>query len=203
MRKLLLVLPAIIIVSLAVLRVVPLRNGEPEVRVTQDIRNNPMSREVRAELVEAFGPDALDIVVGVDGKVAVLSGSVHERATQKLAEHVASAVDGILVVHNFLELDSQPGLVATDLAARDKKLKKKVSSELAGSISVDACDGVVLLRGQLPDSDHHDEAVRVTENLPDVRKVIDLLHVTWSSSMPGLSTVAMTSDLMLPAGMEK
>lgn len=204
MRRLLLVLPAIVLLTLAAPQVVSRWNHEVDPGPTRDIRNNPASREVRATLIDAFGPDALDIVVGVEDNVAVLSGEVRERPTQRLAGHVAESVDGILVVHNFLSLTGGSGdPVDHALASRDLTLKKRLSSELAPDISVDACDGVVLLRGTLPDNVRHDAAVRIAEELADVTKVIDLLHVTWTSSMPAVVQVAYTTDLSIPALPEK
>jgi len=201
MKRLLLLVPLLIVLTLAVVRVVGILRNDEEPAVVRDIWNTPISREVKALLVESFGPDALNIVVGVDRNVAVLSGDVGERATQRLADRVAESVDGILVVHNFIDLSPETP-AGEELAKADKVLRRRLSKELTPEIDVATCDGTVLLRGIMPDSDHHDTAVRIAENLSGVTRVIDRIHVTWTSSMP-IASLTFGADSMLPVGIEK
>jgi hypothetical protein len=103
MRKMLLVLPSIVIVTVGLIQFVPVSREEPVHVASRDLHDNPMSRAIRSRLVDALGRDASGIVVGVEDNVAVLSGDVRDGAALRRAEEVASSVEGILVVHNFLE----------------------------------------------------------------------------------------------------
>jgi BON domain-containing protein len=67
----------------------------------------------------------------------------------------------------------------------DATLKDKVESELfrdehevKGSISVNAQEGVVQLRGELPSQDLIDALVHRTQQIHGVREVESLLHLT-------------------------
>ena len=67
----------------------------------------------------------------------------------------------------------------------DATLKDKVESELfrdehevKGSISVNAQEGVVQLRGELPSQDLIDALVNRTQQIHGVREVESLLHLT-------------------------
>jgi osmotically-inducible protein OsmY len=203
MKKLLLLVPALILVTLTATRVISIVRHDEEPIVVHDIWNTPISREVKAVLIESFGPDALNIVVGVDRNVAVLSGDVSDRATQELSERVVESVDGILVVHNFIDL--APGnatATRAELLERDKILRARVSRELNAAVAVAACDGVVLLKGVMPDRDRHDTAIRIAENLEGVRKVIDRLHVTWTSPV-SVASLTFGAESMTPYGKEK
>ena len=67
----------------------------------------------------------------------------------------------------------------------DATLKDKVESELfrdehevKGSISINAQEGVVQLRGELPSQDLIDTLVNRTEQIHGVREVESLLHLT-------------------------
>jgi len=202
MRRLALILPAIIILSVALFRLMPRSEGSTAQTTARDIWNNPMSHEVKAALVDAFGPDALRIVVGVDQNVAVLSGTVGERSTRQFAEQVASSVDGVIVVHDFLSLAGEASPKRGPLTAEDEALRRRLSEELAKAVSVEACDGVVLLGGPVPDSNRRDTIMQIAENLSGVRRVVDLMQVAWLTSAPAASLV-LGEDLMTPVGLEK
>jgi hypothetical protein len=104
MRKLLLVLPAIVIVTVALIRFAPSLREDPSLVTRADIHHNTASRAIRARLVDELGPAASGIVVGVEKNVAVLSGAALDRRVIARAEEIAMSVGGIVVVHNFLEL---------------------------------------------------------------------------------------------------
>ena len=102
------------------------------------------------------------------------------------------AVDGIVVVHNFLELapgsaqEPLDAIISTaELEARDALLESGVKTRLASDIgdeafeiSVEACEGVVSLRGDVPDQERHAVAVRAATSVGGVTRVIDLLEVS-------------------------
>jgi len=157
--------------------------------VKEDLANTARSIEAKAALVNQFGRDATHIRVVVDGQAASLSGEVDDRSTLELSPEVLRSLDGIVVVHNFLE--QKPGVVAANwIVSEDERetqdaiLETKVKDELASNvgklameITVEASDGVVSLRGDVPDDERHVVAVRTARAMPEVTRVIDLLEV--------------------------
>ena len=159
--------------------------------VTDEVHDALTDLTIRTALINSFGTDALGIDVGVENDIAVLEGEVASRSTQELAEQVALSVDGVSDVHNRLKLaSSEPDtagevLSQVELETRDAYLESKVKSELASNIGdeafdleVEACDGVVSLRGDLPDDARRDVALNSVEDLSGVDRVIDLIDVT-------------------------
>ncbi len=212
MRKSVLVIPVLAVVTLPLLLVTTVSKEKRERQPIRDIRNNAASHRVKAVLIDAFGPDALNIVVGVEDNVAVLSGDVRERPTRRLARQVAESVDGIIVAHNFLQWTDGSSNVTgtTDDAPHDETLRSRLSGKLDAAITVDACDGVVVLQGDLSDNRHRDAAVRIAESLSGVTKVIDLLHVAWTGSVSDVpvalaygAPVASGFDILTPLEGEK
>jgi hypothetical protein len=104
MRKLLLVLPAVVIVTICLIRLAPSPRAERSLVARADIHHNATSRAIRARLAAELGPAAAGIVVGTEKNVAVLSGEVMDRRVIHRAEEIAASLGGIVVVHNFLEL---------------------------------------------------------------------------------------------------
>jgi osmotically-inducible protein OsmY len=161
------------------------------VEPTEDLRDTSRSLAAKEALIEHFGGDAVDIHVVVDENAASISGEIAERSTLELSEEVVKVTGGVIVVHNFLdytptELYSVGDLATPDeLQTRDAALEEKVVSELtsqvgddAVTVAVEACDGVVILRGSLPDARRREIIVRTAQGLPEVVRVIDLLEVT-------------------------
>ena len=149
---------------------------------------------VKTRLLEKLGSDALGIDVEVDAGEAVLRGTVSRRVTQELAEEAAKSVDGIARVDNRLEVRRPPagsvkegaGRAAGDFAKEvsDAELETRVHLRLFGEIGryavrlqVEAVDGVVSLRGKLPDRERKRLALRTARETRGVEKVIDLVEV--------------------------
>lgn len=149
---------------------------------------------VKAVLLDKLGTDALGVDVDVDDGQALLTGTVNDRSTQELAEQAALSVDGIRSVDNKLRLrrDAPQGAgetaerTARDLADElaDARLEGKVHLRLfgeigrhAGRLTVEAVDGVVSLRGPLPDRHRKKLALQVARDTKGVDKVIDLIEV--------------------------
>jgi hyperosmotically inducible protein len=143
---------------------------------------------VKTALLEKLGADALAISVSVAGTRAVLDGTVEKRATQELAEEVALAVEGIASVDDRLRLEPESGGTAEratrdagreiDDAMLESRVKLTLFNELgkhASRIEVEAVDGVVSLRGVLPDRDREKLALRTARGVSGVKKVVDLL----------------------------
>jgi len=149
--------------------------------------NDPASKTTW-KLRRAFGTDAKNIEVRVEGSKAILTGSASERSTQELAEEVALSVPGITSVDNQIS-GPKPGMLekirveAVDAALEasvKSALGREAATEEARALEVEACDGVVSLRGTLPSSDDVKAAVQVAEGVEGVRKVIDLAEVKGS-----------------------
>ncbi len=143
--------------------------------------------EVRDALLEKGGEAALGIRVTVDGHKAILTGDVPTRAAQELAEQVALSVEGIKSVNNRLKIKAGAENLAGDkllLEMADAKLESTVKHRLhdeigknAKKIEVEATDGVVSLRGALPDASRKELALATATKTPGVKRVIDLIKV--------------------------
>lgn len=120
MRKLLLVLPAIVIVTVGLIVLAPFSREEQSIVARADIHHNPTSRAIRARLAAELGRDASGIVIGVEENVAVLSGEVMSRRVLRRAVEIAESMPGIVVVHNFLEL--VPGAPDDDTTVEPARL---------------------------------------------------------------------------------
>jgi osmotically-inducible protein OsmY len=158
----------------------------------EDVAEAGLAADVRIALLDKLGWDALDINVEVDGGRARLSGEVDERTTQELAEEVALSVSGVQRVDNRLSVKGDGRRSATPVSqavgtaereVQDAVLEMRVGRNLLAEIGryaldleVEATDGVVSLRGTLPDRQRKQLALRVAEETPGVTKVVDLLQ---------------------------
>ena len=139
--------------------------------------------KVKAALLEKLGTDALGIKVTVVGDKVTLTGAVKKRSTEEIAEEVARSVAGVRKVDNRLEIaegDRAGGNLEAEAA--DSLLESKVKMALAEEIGrhawkveVEATDGVVSLRGTVPDRERREIAVKTARGTKGVRKVVDLL----------------------------
>jgi len=143
--------------------------------------DDPATR-ISAKLLRWFGSDAKNITVKVDGSTATLTGTVSERATQELSEEVALSVEGITSVDNQVS-GPKPGMIeklrveAVDAsleAAVKSALGRSAGTDVAHALEVEACDGVVSLRGSVASRDSAKSAVQAAEGVEGGRKVIDL-----------------------------
>lgn len=142
--------------------------------------------KVSTKLVEAFGDDAKTIrVTFVDGK-AILTGKVVERSTQELAEQVALFFEEISKVDNQLKAEKDRNLIEGQIQdeSKDAALESEAKTVLAGEIgshakdmNVEAADGVVAVRGTVPDETRHKLALDALAGVSRISKVIDLLRV--------------------------
>lgn len=142
--------------------------------------------KVSAKLVEAFGDDARTIrITYVDGK-AILTGKVVERSTQELAEQVALFFPEVSRVDNQLSAEKDRNLMEGQLQdeGMDAALESEAKAALAGEIgshakdiNVEAAEGVVALRGTVPDETRHKLAVDSMSKVKGISKTIDLLRV--------------------------
>ena len=165
--------------------------GTEEVR-EQDVSDARLEAEVRLALLEKLGSDGLDVKVDALGGRVRLSGAVEKRSTQELAEEVARAVPGVQGVDNAIASRDE-GAAGTPVAnavgkaeneVGDAILEMRVGRNLLGEIGryaldleVESTDGVVSLRGTLPDRERKSLALRAARETSGVKRVVDLLKV--------------------------
>lgn len=165
--------------------------GDESVR-EQDVADARLEREVRLTLLEKLGEDGLGVTVEATGGRVTLVGAVDERTTQELAEEVAKSVPGVQSVDNrlFARQESPEKTTAGRAAGtaerevNDAVLEMRVGRNLLGEIGryaldleIEATDGVVSLRGTLPDRERKALALRAARDTSGVEKVVDLLEV--------------------------
>ncbi len=157
----------------------------PGVASAQSLATDVESK-IAAKLIDAFGDDAKAIrITWVDGK-AILTGKVVERSTQELAEQVALYFNEVSDVDNQLKAEKDRSLMEGQLqdesldAALETEAKGALASEIgsyAKDINVEAAEGVVALRGTVPDATRHKLAIDSISKVKGATKVIDLLRV--------------------------
>ena len=143
--------------------------------------------EIQRLLVEKLGQGAEGIRVTVDRSKAILTGDVPVRATQELAEEVVLSVDGMHSVDNQVRVTpSADGSIQPRLereaadAELESRVKKQLYSEIgsrARRIEVEAVDGIVSLRGKVPDDAREKIALDTAAQTKGVTQVIDLIRV--------------------------
>jgi osmotically-inducible protein OsmY len=148
--------------------------------------NAEMEKAIASALVEKLGDDAKTIRVAFfDGK-AVLSGQVTEDWTQELAKEVALYVPGVTKVENQVEAAKERSVGTGKMIAEtgDASLETEVKDALhleigkySSDVEIETCDGVVSLRGNVPDAARKDLAIATVTKVKKVTKVIDLLRV--------------------------
>ncbi len=151
-----------------------------------------LTEGVRARLLDKLGADALGIAVVARGDLVLLTGAVDEHSTQELAHEVAASVPGVRKVDNKIGLVPRtggPGALGRAAAATERELldagvESQVKSRLLGEIGrwaleleVEAADGVVSLRGWLPDAAREKIALDTARGVRDVEEVIDLIRI--------------------------
>lgn len=100
------------------------------------------------------------------------------RELGRLGRRVGSDVYGVTQKATHLRQEPKPGLL------NDPALARKVETEIfrgpdvpKGQINVQARDGVVELRGEVPRPELIEELVERTRRIPEVRDVENLLHL--------------------------
>jgi osmotically-inducible protein OsmY len=164
---------------------------ETETGCGQDVSGTRLETEVRLAILEKLGSDGLDVKADALGGRVRLSGAVDKRSTQELAEEVVRAVPGVQGVDNAIA--AREGTSGTPMAKAvgaaenevgDAILEMRVGRNLLGEIGryaldleVEATDGVVSLRGTLPDAERKSLALRAARETLGVQRVVDLLKV--------------------------
>jgi hyperosmotically inducible periplasmic protein len=158
----------------------------------QAVADARLENDVRLALLEKLGDDALGVTVEAAGGRVRLIGAVGQRSTQELAEEVAKTVPGVQSVDNHLFAREVPpestgvgkAVGHTEREVDDAILEMRVGKNLLGEIGryaldleVEATEGVVSLRGTLPDPERKSLALKVARQTAGVKQVIDLLKV--------------------------
>jgi hyperosmotically inducible periplasmic protein len=158
----------------------------------QDVSDARLEKEVRLALLEKLGDDGLGVTVDATAGRVSLIGAVDKRSTQELAEEVAKSVPGVQSVDNRL-LAREEKTADTPVASAvghteheldDAVLEMRVGKNLLGEIGryaldleVEATDGVISLRGTLPDPERKSLALKAARGTSGVKQVVDLLTV--------------------------
>ena len=170
-----------------------LSTGQETTAATSQDAAASLEQQVATMLVNKLGQDAATIRVVVDNKGKVmLIGTAARRSTQELAKEVALFVPGVKKVQNKVEYvpAASGGNVAeqavettgeeTSDSALETSVKYQLNREVgkrAWKIEVEAVEGVVSLRGTVPDQARYDIALKTAESVKGVKQVIDLLRI--------------------------
>ncbi len=148
--------------------------------------NAETEQAIKSALVDKLGSDATTIRVAFfDGK-AVLSGQVTEDWVQELAKEVALFIPGVVKVENEIEAKKERKLGTGKVldegedAGLETEVKNAVHREIGShstGVEVEACEGVVSVRGTVPDAARRDYALAAAAKVKGVKKVIDLLRL--------------------------
>jgi len=170
-----------------------LSTGQETTAATSQDAAASLEQQVATTLVNKLGQDAATIRVVVDNKGKVmLIGTAARRSTQELAKEVALFVPGVKKVQNKVEYvpAASGGNVAeqavettgeeTSDSALETSVKYQLNREVgkrAWKIEVEAVEGVVSLRGTVPDQARYDIALKTAASVKGVKQVIDLLRI--------------------------
>lgn len=167
--------------------------GQEAPAATSQEKALTLEQQVTTMLVNKLGDDAATIRVVVDNKgKAVLVGTTTRRSTQELAKEVALFVPGVKKVQNKVEYVpaapegnvAEKAVATTGDEASDSGLETSVKYQLnrevgktAWKIEVEAVEGVVSLRGTVPDQARLDIALKTAAGVKGVKQVVDLLRI--------------------------
>ena len=161
--------------------------------VVQELRE----LEMKGKMLQQLGWDATSIEIEIDDGTVTLSGEVSEPVTKKMAKQIAKSFEATTKVHNRIEVQDDSAEetetpVADAVATAEEKVqdavletrvKTKLLSELGRhgfDVEVEAADGVVSLRGELPDEQRREVALETVRNFEGVDEVINLLKIKGS-----------------------
>lgn len=156
----------------------PASSGEPP--SDQVIQQRQSDERIKYMIEQSLRTDGridweiLDVEVS-QGLVR-LYGEVSTDEQKGLATDIAGTVQGVMAIINSIIVDAPP--------SRDHNLQKAVWNTLRGvdvlqgdTLRVRAKDGVVTLSGIVETAAQKDAAVKATESVPGVKKVINGIHV--------------------------
>jgi len=146
--------------------------------------------KVQTVLLEKLGSDAMAIDIDVHGSTVLLTGAVKKKSTQELSRDVAASVAGVKKVEDAVVVasgyDTSVKAVAREAKReiKDVLLESHVKGRLldqvgenALKIEVEASDGIVSLRGQVPTPAIRETAMRTAKGTSGVVRVVDLIKI--------------------------
>jgi len=140
--------------------------------------------DVQEKLLEKGGTAAAGIRVTMDGKTAILTGTVRTHAAYELSTEVALSVPGVKKVDNRLKLVTTEPTRTAEEEMEDSWLEAKVKRRLisdigsqARKLEVEVVDNVVSVRGELDSVERKGLAVACIQKTDGVKKFIDLISV--------------------------
>lgn len=163
------------------------RPSDAGTTVKEDLKEAMLNAKVRLALLKGMtGADGLRVNVTVRRDVVYLGGEVRDRASEKLASEMALSVKGVSDVKSNIRLnpdteqqDDFDALVNDGVLASEVRmgLLKEVGND-ALDIHVETANGVVSLRGNVPNAASRYRAVEKVKEIPDVKRVEDLITIT-------------------------
>lgn len=146
---------------------------------------------VQLALLDNFGVDGMRVESEVVGSRVILSGTVHDPATQELAGGVVASLTGVEDVDNrivvaqsedFAPDDDTTAEMQQELA--DATLEARVELVLFGAVGLDArqidveaVDGTVSVGGELSSEETKAAALAAVDATEGVTQVIDMVEV--------------------------
>jgi osmotically-inducible protein OsmY len=152
--------------------------------INEDINEAVLASKIRVAMLKSLkGADALRVVIGVKGTSATLTGEVEDRASVKVAEETAKSVEGVTTVHSSIKHNPKAAHQENfESNVKDSILVAEVRLRLlqevgkaALKVHVTATDGVVSLRGEMPDSATRTQALEKVKAMDNVKRVEDLM----------------------------
>jgi osmotically-inducible protein OsmY len=150
---------------------------------TDDTRR--LENRIRQTLIDRLGEDAKPIQVAINGKKAFLTGTVEERVTQELAKEVVLSFTEITGATNRIEARKALQLAEgqafeegqdAELEIRVRRAVSRAVGAPAKGLQIEVVDGVVSLRGTLPDVERKVLALSTAKSFDNVRDVLDLIR---------------------------
>jgi len=150
----------------------------------EDLKESMLNAKVRLALLKGMtGADGLRVKVTVRNSEVFLSGEVKDRASEKLAAEMAQSVSGVTSVKSTIRLNpNAPQQDNFEAEIRDSILASEVKMRLleevgdtAMNINVETANGVVSLRGTVPNRTAKKNAIKHVEEMNGVNRVEDLL----------------------------
>jgi osmotically-inducible protein OsmY len=164
------------------------KKSSGSIKAAKETLNEAMlNSKVRVKLLKTLaGADPLRVEVDVTGTSVRLSGEVEDRASEKIAVEAAKSVDGVTNVRSTIRHNPKaPHQENFEAMLKDSTLTSEVRLNLlqeigtqAMGIHITSTDGVVSLRGELPNASTRTRALDQVKDMPSVKRVEDLMSVT-------------------------
>lgn len=140
--------------------------------------------EIKSLLLEKGKEKAVPITVTMDRTTAILTGEVESEVVLELAKEVALSVPGVKKVDNRLRLAAGGKATGTEQELEDARIESAVKLALfkeigtrASKLEIESVQGVVSVRGKVPDAARKTVALETVKKGVGVKVVVDLLTI--------------------------